>query len=146
MAAERLDSGAICCLAARSAGDVGAADDAGAAVTTRSRESPFRPSAARDGAKVNQSTRRASSLPPTSGKLTAGAFWASPYSQWTKTSQVPRPGSLLKNAMRRSAPGALFPNAQLAVLQQRFGMQLPDDPRLDPAINDWLQRSRAATL
>ena len=33
-----------------------------------------------------------------------------------------------------------------AVLQQRFGMQLPDDPRLDPAINDWLQRSRAATL
>ena len=32
------------------------------------------------------------------------------------------------------------------VLQQRFGMQLPEDPRLDPAINDWLQRSRAATL
>ncbi len=32
-----------------------------------------------------------------------------------------------------------------AVLQHRFGMQLPDDPRLDPAINDWLQRSRAAT-
>lgn len=32
------------------------------------------------------------------------------------------------------------------VLEQRFGIQLPDDPRLDPAINDWLQRSRAATL
>lgn len=32
------------------------------------------------------------------------------------------------------------------VLQQRFGVQLPDDPRLDPAINDWLQRSRAAIL
>ncbi|MBH1748548.1 arylamine N-acetyltransferase [Stenotrophomonas maltophilia] len=32
------------------------------------------------------------------------------------------------------------------VLQQRFGMQLPDDPRLDPAINDWLQRSRASIL
>ncbi len=32
------------------------------------------------------------------------------------------------------------------VLQQHFGMQLPDDPRLDPAINDWLQRSRAALL
>ncbi|CAJ0592227.1 unnamed protein product [Cylicocyclus nassatus] len=31
------------------------------------------------------------------------------------------------------------------VLQQHFGLQLPDDPRLDPAINDWLQRSRAAT-
>jgi len=28
------------------------------------------------------------------------------------------------------------------VLQQQFGIQLPDDPRLDPAINDWLQRSR----
>ena len=28
------------------------------------------------------------------------------------------------------------------VLQQGFGVQLPDDPRLDPAISDWLLRSR----
>ncbi|MGE8240296.1 MAG: arylamine N-acetyltransferase, partial [Stenotrophomonas indicatrix] len=32
------------------------------------------------------------------------------------------------------------------VLQQGFGMRLPDDPRLDPAIADWLQRSRATSV
>lgn len=30
------------------------------------------------------------------------------------------------------------------VLQQQFGIRLPDDARLDPAIDDWLQRSRNA--
>ncbi|WMJ70691.1 arylamine N-acetyltransferase [Stenotrophomonas sp. 24(2023)] len=30
------------------------------------------------------------------------------------------------------------------VLREAFGMALPDDPRLDPAISDWLQRSAQA--
>lgn len=32
------------------------------------------------------------------------------------------------------------------VLQQRFGLRLPDDPRLDPAIAGWLQQWQAAAM
>ena len=45
--------------------------------------------------RVEATLLRVSSFPPTSGKLTRGAFFGSPYSQCAKTSQVPRPGSLL---------------------------------------------------
>src|SRR6185312_2509425 len=51
---------------------------------------------------------RPSSLEPTSGRVTRGAAFGSPYSQWAKTSQVPRPASLLKKTTRRSGPPTSF--------------------------------------